>query len=105
MCAALAFTLFGKPNRFTEKFTLADVMFPLASVVVSQVITTLPLPVASGPDTGGTSFAGRRVAVSVGRVANGVELVGDEEELPHATESNAIVTHAKDRRFITPSTL
>jgi hypothetical protein len=98
-------TVLGNPNKFTEKFTFADVILPFESVVVSHVMTTLPVPVASGPDTGGTSFAGRRVAVSVGRVANGVELVGDEEELPHATESNAIVTHAKDRRFITPSTL
>src|SRR5580704_15677063 len=73
-------------------------MFPLASLVVLNVIVTVPLPDVSAPTTDGTSFAGNSVVVNVGLTVLGVV------ELPQPATRRPSVART-DRCFMSNSPL
>src|SRR5437667_10712989 len=89
----------GKPPRVTANVTVADVMLPAASFVVTNVMLAVPLTPDSAFVTGGTSLAGDNAAVNVGLAVAGV-VVADVEFLVHAAASSRIATTGTDRRFI-----
>jgi hypothetical protein len=74
-------------------------MLFLASLVMSKVIVTLPLPLDSAFDTGGFSLAGRSVAVNVGLVGE----VGVAGELLQPTAMSESATLTIDSRFMHPT--
>src|SRR4051794_31919256 len=97
MCAMLMGVPAGKPASDTLNVAFAAVMLPEASFVRSHVTVTDPLPVASGPETGGTSFAGSRAALKIGLAAADGAVV---ESLLHAATDSAIPREMLNRRFI-----
>src|ERR1044071_7774348 len=90
----------GNPVRVTTKVAVPDVMLPAESFVTSNVIVAVPLPVDSALLTGGTSFAGLRVAVNVGLVGGLFD--GEFDEL-HAAVPMAMAATRTVRRFIVDS--
>src|SRR5579864_8113848 len=92
----------GNPDRLATKVTEAEVMFPFASFVTANVIVTFPLPDASGPVTGGTSFEGISVAVNVGSVGDDED---GEVEDEHPAATNASATLSANKRFIVTTLL
>src|SRR4051794_36958125 len=85
----------GKPVRLTTKVAVAAVMLPAASLVVTNVIVDVPLPLASAPVMAGTSFAGDSVATNVGLVG----VVGAVEDEPQP-DTNTPRANSRDNRFI-----
>jgi hypothetical protein len=88
----------GKPVRLTTNVTVAAVTLPAESLVVTNVIEAVPLTVDSLLVTGGTSFAGERVAVKVGLV--GDVLLGVVEELLQPAAQSASARATGDNRVI-----
>jgi hypothetical protein len=89
MWAPVSTVFAGKPVRLTSKSAVAAVMFPDESLVVFNVTVTVPLPLASALLTGGTSFAGRSVAVNRVDVSEGD--VGESEQPAAASASAAAI--------------
>src|SRR5882724_9177290 len=96
MCAMLIAEPAGKPVRFTVNVAVAAVTLPAPSFVVSSTIVAVPATVPSGPETGGTSFAGDSVAVNVGFVGDGAVV----DELPQPAANSPSAAASKDKRFM-----
>src|SRR6266705_910132 len=90
----------GKPPRVTANVTVADVMLPAASFVVTNVMLAVPLTPDSAFVTGGTSLAGDNAAVNVGLAAAVGLVVADVEFFVHPAARSTIATTGTDRRFI-----
>ena len=78
----------GKPVRVTTKSAVAAVMSPAAFLPMFNVIVTVPLPLASAFETGGTLLAGRSIAVNFGATA-AVASVGASVLLSQPTATSA----------------
>src|SRR5579864_1612643 len=100
MCAMLIGVPAGYPFRLTTNVAVPAVMLFCASLVISNVMVTLPLPVDSAFDTGGTSLDGMSVAVNVGLVGE-VGVAGELLLQPTAMSESATVTI--DSRFMHPT--
>src|SRR6185312_12964609 len=85
----------GKPCMLTTAVPTALVTAPDASLVVTNVIVTVPDAVDSAFVIGGVSFDGRSCAVNVGLP----DVVGAVLELPQAVAATAR-TMARAARFI-----
>src|SRR5712691_8362231 len=64
MCAAVMAVVAGNPVTSTRKFTVPDVMAPVLSLVSVKSMVAAPLPTDSAPAIGGTSLAGKSVALN-----------------------------------------
>src|SRR3954467_8559264 len=95
MCAALIDVPAGNPVMLTTNVMVAAVTLPAESFVVTIVTVAVPLPLASAPETAGTSLAGDSVATNVGLVG----VVGAVDELPQP-ETNTPRANSRDSRFI-----
>jgi hypothetical protein len=99
MWAAVMFEPAGNPPSVTAKVALADVTLPALSRVVLSVIVAVPLTVDSALVTGGTSFAGDRLAVKIGLV-DGDGVFGLDESLPQPATSRLSAIANADNGFI-----
>src|SRR5262249_24080998 len=86
----------GRPVMLTTKVTVAEVMLPAPSLVVTNVIEALPCTTDSPFVMAGISFAGEIEAENVGLV----DADGDVELLLQPTANKAAATASIDTGFI-----